>query len=104
MGIALNQEEKRQLEAIAQNGNQSWIRRARVILLDESDLPTADISQEVGLSSDRVRYWIREFKKRKMDITLSSWGKGVFRDSKISFWGVFLKKFSTWQRMYLFYS
>ena len=68
MGIALNQEEKRQLEAIAQNGNQSWIRRARVILLDESDLPTADISQEVGLSSDRVRYWLREFKKRRMDI------------------------------------
>lgn len=68
MGIALNEEQKRQLESIAKNGNPSWIRRARVVLLDERDLPADEIGQEVGLSPDRVGYWIREFNKRGMDI------------------------------------
>ena len=68
MGVSLKQEQKSLLEAIAENGKQTWIHRARVILLSDSDLPTSRISEEVGLSPSRVRYWIREFKKRGMDI------------------------------------
>lgn len=68
MTIRLNQKEKRRLESIAGNGKPAWIRRARLILLRDEGLPTGQIGEQVGLSSSRVRHWIREYKKRGIDI------------------------------------
>ncbi len=60
--------EKSLLEALAEHEKETWSRRARIILLRDRGLPTSRISQEVRLSPSRVRYWIREFKKRGMAI------------------------------------
>lgn len=66
--VSLSRQERRQLQAIAGEARRALIRRARVILLKEGNLPTARISEEVGLSPGRVRYWLQQFKQHRMDI------------------------------------
>ncbi|NIM94964.1 MAG: CHAD domain-containing protein [Anaerolineales bacterium] len=61
-------EEQAQLERIVASENEAWVRRARIILLKVDDRTTSEISPEVGLSPRRVRYWVSEFKKRRMGI------------------------------------
>jgi CHAD domain-containing protein len=56
------------LRFIARNGNQAEIRRARILLLYEKELPTRSIAEEVGLSPSRVRYWLREFRSKGLSI------------------------------------
>jgi CHAD domain-containing protein/transposase-like protein len=57
------------LETVAENSSAETLRRrARILLLYNSGQTTTEVSQIVGISSERVRYWRREFLKRGMDI------------------------------------
>jgi CHAD domain-containing protein len=57
-----------QLEALLGSNEDIWVRRAKIILLKAKELSTTEISKSSGLSPSRVRYWIREFKRRRMGI------------------------------------
>jgi CHAD domain-containing protein len=56
------------LQFISQKGNQAEIRRARILLLYDQEIPTRGISEQVGLSPSRVRYWLREYRSKGLSI------------------------------------
>jgi CHAD domain-containing protein len=70
--ITLNELERATLTRIARTGNRYEVARARVLLLTDgaADVPT--IAERVKMSERRVRYWLRQFKDKRLD---------VFRDS-----------------------
>lgn len=56
------------LQFITQNGNQAEVRRAQLLMLYEEKLPTRIISEKVGLSPSRVRYWLRQYRSKGLSI------------------------------------
>jgi CHAD domain-containing protein len=64
----LTTEERAILEWIAREGRPVHVRRARLLLLRDQGLAPKEISPQVGLSVGRVRYWLRAFRARRMDV------------------------------------
>ena len=64
----LTTEEQAILEWIADEGKPVHVRRARLLLLWDQGLAPKDIGPQVGLSAGRVRYWLRAFRERRMDV------------------------------------
>jgi CHAD domain-containing protein len=64
----LTTEEQAILEWIASEGKPVHVRRARLLLLWDQGLAPKDIGPQVGLSAGRVRYWLRAFRERRMDV------------------------------------
>jgi CHAD domain-containing protein len=64
----LTDEERAVLDWIAREAEESLQRRARLILLDEQNILTKAISEQIGLSTGRVRYWKRSFRAKRMEI------------------------------------
>ncbi len=64
----LEQHEIEQLRVIAMGGSAAQQRRAKLILLADEGTRPADIGDQVGLSRQRVYYWLRQFRLRQMDI------------------------------------
>ncbi len=57
------------LEELAANGPTEHVRRrARILLMYHAGKTTREIAESVGLTTGRVAYWRREFRKRGMDI------------------------------------
>lgn len=56
------------LERIAAFGSPRYARRARILLAWQNGLTASAISTQVGLSASRVRYWLRQFAGRRMNI------------------------------------
>ena len=64
----LTAEERAILEWIASEGKPAHVRRARLLLLRDQGFVPRDIGPQVGLSAGRVRYWLRVFRARRMDV------------------------------------
>lgn len=65
----LDADQKKQLELLVSTLTPAAIqRRARILLAYDVGEPTNQVSSEVHLSTGRVRYWRREFRKKGMDI------------------------------------
>jgi CHAD domain-containing protein len=64
----LTTEEQATLEWIASEGKPVHVRRARLLLLWDQGLAPKDVGPQVGLSAGRVRYWLRAFRERRMDV------------------------------------
>jgi CHAD domain-containing protein len=64
----LTTEERALLHWIAREGKPVYARRARLLLLRDQGLAPQEISPQVGLSVGRVRYWLRAFRQRRMDV------------------------------------
>ena len=64
----LTASEREILERIAGEEKPVYVRRARLLLLREQGLAPKEIGPQVGLSAGRVRYWLREFRKRRMGV------------------------------------
>ena len=64
----LTTEEQATLEWIASEGKPVHVRRACLLLLWDQGLAPKDIGPQVGLSAGRVRYWLRAFRERRMDV------------------------------------
>ena len=64
----LSDEERRHLTAYEAGADAELARRAAAVLSWASGLPTRDIVARTGLSSGRVRFWIREFRAKRMGI------------------------------------
>jgi CHAD domain-containing protein len=56
------------LERIVREEKPVYVRRALLLLLREQGLAAKEIGPEVGLSAGRVRYWLRAFRERRMDV------------------------------------
>jgi len=56
------------LERIASEGKPAHVRRARLLLFRDQGFAPRDIGPRVGLSAGRVRYWLRAFRDRRMDV------------------------------------
>lgn len=56
------------LKYITENGNQSEIRRANLILLYGEGSSTREIAARVDLSPSRVRYWLREYRAKGLSV------------------------------------
>ena len=62
-------EDRQQIEQIAADLSQdSFYRRAQLLLLYDQGLPTRQVAHEVGLSRGRARYWRHQFELRGMGI------------------------------------
>jgi hypothetical protein len=68
MGEKLTTEEQAILEWIARAGKPVHVRRARLLLLWDQGLALNDIGPQVGLSVGRVRYWLRAFRERRLNV------------------------------------
>ena len=68
MTYELTASERDILERIAREEKPVYVRRARLLLLREQGLAPKEIGPQVGLSAGRVRYWLREFRKRRMGV------------------------------------
>jgi CHAD domain-containing protein/DNA-directed RNA polymerase specialized sigma24 family protein len=66
-GLRLSTAERAALELHAA-GADLLARRAQVVLLWASGLPTGEIALRTGLSVGRVRFWLREFRKERLGI------------------------------------
>ena len=66
-GLRLSPAERAALEVHAA-GADLLARRAQVVLLWASGLPTGEIALRTGLSVGRVRFWLREFRKERLGI------------------------------------
>lgn len=64
----LTAEERAALQAHAQGADTELARRAATILAWADDLPTREIVARTGLSSGRVRFWLRAFRAERMGI------------------------------------
>jgi len=64
----LTTEERAILEWIASEGKPAHVRRARLLVLRDQGLILREIGPQVGLSARRVRYWLRAFRVRRMDV------------------------------------
>jgi len=64
----LTTEEQAILEWIASEGQPVHVRRACLLLLWDQGLAAKEIGPQVGLSVGRVRYWLRAFGERRMDV------------------------------------
>lgn len=61
-------DERTILETIAGEGKPMYVRRARLLLLWNQGNAPKEIGPQVGLSAGRVRYWLRAFRKDRMDV------------------------------------
>ena len=68
MTYELTASERAVLERIAREEKPVYIRRALLLLLREQGLAPKEIGPQVGLSAGRVRYWLRAFRERRMDV------------------------------------
>lgn len=68
----LTAEERAVLEAHAAGGDEELARRAATVLAWSDGLPTREIVARTGLSSGRVRFWVRSFRSQRMDIFAQS--------------------------------
>jgi CHAD domain-containing protein len=68
MMYELTASERAILERIAREEKPVYVRRALLLLLREQGLAAKEIGPEVGLSAGRVRYWLRAFRERRMDV------------------------------------
>jgi hypothetical protein len=66
--LSMTPERQQQLEEIAAGRGVRLWRRAQSVLLAEQGLPVAEIAAQVGLSPDRVRYWLRRYRREGMVI------------------------------------
>ncbi len=66
-GLRLSPAERATLEGHAA-GADLPARRAQVVLLWASGLPTGEIALRTGLSVGRVRFWLREFRRERLGI------------------------------------
>ncbi len=64
----LERHETEQLKVIAMGGSAAQQRRAKLILLTDQGARPADVGSQIGLSRQRVYYWLRQFRLRRMDI------------------------------------
>jgi CHAD domain-containing protein len=64
----LEQHEIEQLKVTAIGGSAAQQRRAKLILLADQGVRPADVASQTGLSRQRVYYWLRQFRLRRMDI------------------------------------
>ncbi|MBE9508212.1 MAG: CHAD domain-containing protein [Chloroflexi bacterium] len=64
----LTAEERAKLEWIASEGKPVHVRRARLLLLRDHGLAAKEIGPQVGLAVRTVRYWLRAFRARRMDV------------------------------------
>jgi CHAD domain-containing protein len=73
----LTAEERAALVAYAQGGDAEMARRAATVLAWADDLPTREIVARTGLSSGRVRFWLRAFRAERMGIFASAASEGA---------------------------
>jgi len=66
--LNLTPAERRTLAAHAAAADSPHGRRACAILAWDEGRPTAEIVRQCGLSAGRVRYWVRAFRDRRLDI------------------------------------
>lgn len=64
----LTSKQKDQIEQYTQELPQPFQRRARLLLLYDSGLPTREVAAQVMLSRSRVRFWRQQFRNHGMDI------------------------------------
>jgi CHAD domain-containing protein len=68
-GYLVGAADRDMLEQVANDTpNAGWRRRARLLLLYDDGLPTAEVAREVGISGGRARYWKRQYHARGMAI------------------------------------
>ena len=68
MPVVKSQRDTIILKSLSRHGNQAEIRRANLLLHHADGLSTREIAQNVGLSSGRVRYWLREYRAKGLSI------------------------------------
>ena len=64
----VSDEERRQLEAYQAGTDSELARRAAAVLAWAGGLPTREIVARTRLSAGRVRFWLREFRSKRMGI------------------------------------
>ena len=68
MELELTPQERDTLAVIGERAKPRYVRRARVILGQAAALPIHLIAESADLSPRRVRYWLRQFQARRMDV------------------------------------
>ncbi len=64
----ISPDQKQQIEQYAQGALKPHQRRARLLLLYDSGLPTREVAAQVVLSRSQTRYWRQQFRLHGMDI------------------------------------
>lgn len=65
---SLTPEQKNQIEQFTVEAPQTLQRRARLLLLYDTGLPTREVAAQVMLSRSQTRYWRQQFQMRGMEI------------------------------------
>ena len=76
----LTAEERAALTTYAQGGDAELARRAATVLAWADDQPTREIVARTGLSSGRVRFWLRAFRTERMGIFARAISEGAGAD------------------------
>lgn len=68
---SITDEERKQLSAYGEGSDSELARRAGAVLAWAGGLPTREIVERTRLSAGRVRFWLREFRAKRMGIFAS---------------------------------